>query len=322
VLIRHALVTGASGFIGRVLCTVLYEQGVRVTALARRGADGPWEAALQVDLARGAPDPARLAGIDTVFHLAGHAHAHGDDEALHQAVSVQGTRHLLAACGEQVQRIVFASSVKAMAEDTPAHCLDEDAPACPQSAYGRARHDAEQLLLAAAPRLHTAVVRLPLVYGPGVRGNLNAMLRAVAAGRMPLLPDFANRRSLVHVRDACDALIAAALTSGARGRVYMITDGRHYSSRQIQDLMYAACGRAPPRLGVSHAVLRLAATAGDLLHALGLARVPFDSPRLQRLAGHACFDCSRARRELGYAPQHVLADALPSMFAALNAHGS
>lgn len=319
---RHALVTGASGFIGRELCEVLRARGVRVRALQRECTVGPWDDCLTVDLARGSPDPARLAGIDTVFHLAGHAHAHGDDEALHQAVSVHGTRHLLAACGEPVQRIVFASSVKAMAEDTPARCLDEDAPASPQSAYGRARRDAEQLLLAAAARLHTAVVRLPLVYGPGVRGNLDAMLRAVAAGRMPLLPDFANRRSLVHVRDACDALIAAALTPVARGRVYLITDGQCYSSRQIQDLMYAACGRTPPRLGMPRTALRLAAAAGDLLHALGLSRVPFDSPRLQRLAGHACFDCARARRELGYAPRYGLADALPAMFAALEAHAS
>ena len=320
---RHALVTGASGFIGRELCAVLRARGVKVCALQRSCTPGPWHDCVAVDLARGAPESAWLAGIDTVFHLAGYAHAHGDDdEAVHQAVSVHGTRHLLAACGEQVQRIVYASSVKAMCERTPAQCLDEDAPANPQSAYGRARRDAEVLLLAAAPRLHAAVVRLPLVYGPGVRGNLHEMLRAVAAGRMPLLPDLANRRSLVHVRDACDALIAAALTPGARGRVYLITDGRHYSSRQIQDLMYAACGRAPPRLGVPRAVLGLAAAAGDLLHVLGPTRVPFDSARLARLRDHACFDCSRARRELGYAPRHGLADALPAMFAALDEHAS
>jgi nucleoside-diphosphate-sugar epimerase len=317
---RHALVTGASGFIGRVLCRRLIDLGVQVCALQRHAAAGPWHDCVCVDLAAAAPAPDMLAGVDTVFHLAGDAHAHdlGDAAARHRAVSVDGTRRLLEACGESVERVVFASSVKAMGERTPAQCLDEDAPARPQSAYGHARREAEELILASAARRHTAVVRLPLVYGPGVRGNLHAMLRAVASGRMPLLPEFANRRSLVHVEDASEALIAAACTAAARGRVYLISDGQCYSSRQIQCLMYAAAGRRTPLLRVPRWLLRLVAGCGDELAALGAARVPFDSERLSRLADDACFDCTRARRELGYTPRYTLGDALPAMFAALD----
>lgn len=321
---RHALVTGASGFIGRVLCAALRERGVRVTALQRHAGDGPWHACISVDLAVAGPDPQALHSVDTVFHLAGHAHAQdrADGADRHQAVSVEGTRRLLAVCSGTVERIVFASSVKAVCETTPATCLDEDAPAQPQSAYGRARREAEILVIEASARMHTAVVRLPLVYGPGVRGNLDAMLRAVAAGRTPLLPEFANRRSLVHVQDACDALLAAASTPAARGRVYLISDGQHYSSRRIQQLMYEAIGREPPALTLPRWLLRVAALGGDALGALGMQRVPFDSDRLSRLADHACFDCTRARRELGFVPRHALAETLPAMFAALAARGT
>jgi nucleoside-diphosphate-sugar epimerase len=290
---RHALVTGASGFIGRELCTRLKARGVRVSALQRHAGAGPWDECRVVDL--GADRPAALEGV----------------------VTVDGTRRLLAACGA-VRRFVYASSVKAMCEWTPAQCVDEDVPARPRSAYGRARREAEELVLAAT-RMHTAVVRLPLVYGPGVRGNLRTMLRATAAGRMLLLPDFQNRRSMVHVEDACEALIAASVTPAARSRVYLVTDGQCYSTRQIQRLMYAACARRAPGFAVPYWALRLAALAGDGLAALGMAGVPLDSERLSRLEGHACFDCSRARRELGYTPRHALADALPAMFAALDA---
>jgi nucleoside-diphosphate-sugar epimerase len=82
--------------------------------------------------------------------------------------------------------------------------------------------------------------------------------------------------------------------------------------------MYAAAGRGTPILRVPRWALRLAAGCGDGLAKLGVARVPFDSERLSRLADHACFDCSRARRELGYTPRHTLGDAMPAMFAALD----
>jgi nucleoside-diphosphate-sugar epimerase len=98
----------------------------------------------------------------------------------------------------------------------------------------------------------------------------------------------------------------------------LISDGQYYSSRQIQSLMYTAAGRRPPILRVPRWALRLAAGCGDELAKLGVARVPFDSERLSRLADHACFDCSRARRELRYTPRHTLGDALPAMFAALD----
>jgi len=318
VLIRHVLVTGASGFVGRVLCTMLQEQGTRVTALARRAAEGPWEAALQVDLAAHAPRATDLRGIDTVFHLAGHAHAEDRPGAgaTHHATSVDGTRRLLEALPEQVQRVVFASSVKAMGEATPAGCLDETAPARPASPYGRARLEAEALVLARASCSHAAVVRLPLVYGAGVKGNLERMLRGVLRGRVPLVPENGNRRSLVSVADASRALLAAASTPAARGRVYLVTDGRHYSTRTLQDAMYRAAGRRPPpalpRWG--WAVL---ARGGDLLRVLGASRVPLDSEALGKLLGHACYDASRARRELGYEPREHLEDCLPAMIEAL-----
>ena len=73
--IRVALVTGASGFVGRALCARLKSSGVTVLALMRHRAEGPWDRVLLTDLATTAPQVEALSGIDTVFHLAGKAHA-------------------------------------------------------------------------------------------------------------------------------------------------------------------------------------------------------------------------------------------------------
>lgn len=131
---KHALVTGASGFLGRVLCARLAARSVIVSAVHRRVCDGPWRHPDPIDLSRQMLTPDALDGVDTVFHLAGHAHAEDDAKApeLHHSVSVEGTQRLLASLGATVRRIVYASSVKAIREQlgfVPEHTVAESRPA-------------------------------------------------------------------------------------------------------------------------------------------------------------------------------------------------
>ena len=287
----HALVTGAGGFVGRVLCESLVDMDVQVTALHRRSRPGPWSHEILRDLATEGLGARELGGVDTVFHLAGHAHAEerpGSD-ALHHRTSVEGTRRLLDACGPNVRRLVYMSSVKAMGESTPPECVDESVEPRPETAYGLARLQAERLVLADNARRHAVVLRLPLVYGGGAKGNLARMLHAIDAGRMPLLPEFGNRRSMVHVRDACAAAIAAVQRPACAGRAYLLGDGEPYSTRRIQTLMFEALGRPLPRWSVPRWCLKMAALGGDVLRAAGWRQAAFDSPALERLSGSACY---------------------------------
>lgn len=317
---RTYLVTGASGFIGRAVCRDLHGTG-RVRALMRRAAEGPWDECVTIDLAAAGGIPAdALAGVDTVFHLAGRAHAvdEGDGaEAAHRALSVDGTRRLLEACRRAgVTRFVFVSSVKAMGEGG-GRLLDETAGGEPGTAYGRSRRDAEELVLRGGYVPHATAIRLPLVYGAGCRGNLARMIEAIDRGGFPPVPRVRNRRSMVHAEDAARAVVLAADCAAAAGEAFIVTDGRAYATREIYEWMCEALGVRVPRWTVPAGVLRALAIAGDAVTRVSGRRCAFDSAAYDKLLGSAEYDGSRARRVLGFEARWDLRRAIPGMVEAV-----
>lgn len=320
---NRALVSGASGFIGRVLCTRLQRDGIAVRAVMRNPVPGPWEESRAVDLGR---DPVRaslLERVDTVFHLAGKAHAvslQSGDSDDHRRITVEGTHSLLtAAAASRIARFVFFSSVKAGGECSDV-CLDEAMEDNPETAYGRAKLEAERLVFKFAREhgMHAVVLRLPLVYGPGHKGNLERMLDAVAARRFPPLPEFGNHRSMVHVEDVAEAAILAAESPDANVQTYIVTDGRPYSTREIYALMRVALGRRKPRLSLPISALRTAAHFGDLMVRMRGRRFFFDSQALEKLSSSAWYSSRKLETELGFKPAYDLERALPQMIAELS----
>jgi nucleoside-diphosphate-sugar epimerase len=272
------------------------------------------------DLTESRPFTNLCAETNIVFHLAGHAHAtdelSGEDQ--HQRVTVAGTARLLeAARAAGVERFVFVSSVKAMGEATDI-CLDESAVPAPTTVYGRVRLEAEGLVLAAnaTGSIATTVLRLPLVYGGQVKGNLMRLIEAIDRGRFPPLPDVQNRRSLVHVDDVVQAMLLAAQSAVASGRVYLVTDGTAYSTRQIYEWISEALGRPVPRWSIPISLLQLAARLGDVMGWICRRRFPIDSGVLEKLTGSACYSSARISAELGYRPRETLSRSIPEMVQA------
>jgi nucleoside-diphosphate-sugar epimerase len=315
----NVLVSGATGFVGRRLLALLREAGQEVTALTRTHRPIEGARAITADLAQPAGLRGVCKGTASVFHLAGYAHAEdaNDDAAaaLHRTVTVEGTRALLnEAVQAGVQRFVFVSSVKAMGEGGE-ECLGEDAPAQPTTAYGRAKREAEGLVLDAGVKhgMHVAVLRLPLVYGPGNKGNLARMIAAIDRGRFPPLPEVRNKRSMVHVEDVVQALSIAAENPAANGQVFVVTDGRTYSTREIYEAVCRALGRKPPGWSVPGWMLRLGAGAGDVLAGITGRSMPLTTSALDKLLGSAWYSSEKIRRELGFVSRHTFFDAIPEM---------
>lgn len=316
------LVTGGTGFIGRHLVDTLVRQGAGVRVLSRRptAARARPYTTIVGDLTRPGTLDGVCQGVDTVFHLGGHAHAvdqpDAGSELLNQQVTVEGTRAMLEqSLKAGVSRFMLFSSVKAMGEGGAA-CLDETSRCQPTSAYGRARHEAERLVLSAGSRgLAATVLRLPMVYGPGCKGNLPRMIQAIMRRRFPPLPETGNRRSMVDVRDVVQAALLAAVNPVAAGKTYIVTDGQSYSTRQIYEWICSALGRPVSRWTIPLVWLRAAARIGDAIgRVVGRRFIP-DTATLDKLVGSAWYSSERISRELGYRPACNLRDVLPGMVA-------
>lgn len=314
---QRVLVTGASGFIGRSLCTELTRRGCKVLALLRRPAEGPWSAVVQAELGTAPMPVVALEGVDTIFHLAGKAHTRARTMAEireYETVHVHGTRSLMtAAKAAGVRCCVLLSSVKAIGEGS-AHVWDEDTPCVPQNPYGKTKLSAERIVLEELPLPCPVVLRPTLVYGAGSKGNLDLMIRVASKGLFPDIDFPPNARSMIHVADVVQACLLAAERPAACGRTYILTDGREYATREVVGWVMEALGKRPG-FRLPFAVLKIAASVGDFAGRLGLP-LPLNSNVLDKLAGSARYSSARIRRELGFAPSRDLRQGIREMVSA------
>ena len=218
------LITGATGFIGTHLCRHLLALGHEITAVTRTtepisAESVPGSQTIVVpDIT--AINPSHLGGIDVVIHLAGVAHDYGTEKSEFDRVNVEGTRHLAQGCiAASVTKLVFLSSVKAIAENSDSPLRIDVLPA-PQDDYGRSKLEAENLLKAvsnaqsssrqlpgsAFSRLEILIVRIPLVYGEGVKGNFQSLVKLVRSGMPFLFGAIQNKRSYLGIQNLCDFL--------------------------------------------------------------------------------------------------------------------
>jgi UDP-glucose 4-epimerase len=304
------LVTGGDGFIGSAACRALSAAGHRVRRAVRRAAGDPatTDATGVVavgDIGAQTDWGGALAGIDAVIHLAGRVHVMreppGDALARFRAVNVAGTRRLAesAACAG-VQRIVYVSSIKVNGEttaDTPFRETDAPAPLDP---YGVSKWEAEETLRGMSERhgLEAVIVRPPLVYGPGVRGNLRALLRAIARGIPLPLGGIRNRRSLVGLENLVQLLVRCTESSAAAGETFLAADGEDVSTPDLVRQLAAGVGRPARLFAVPEA---LAAGAAALLGW---------QDAIARLWGSLQIDASKARSLLEWHPRVRLAEGL------------
>lgn len=300
-----ALVTGPNGFVGQALCTVLDRAGWQVARAVRRtrgdagevavgdiGADTSWQEALQ--------------GCDAVVHLAARVHvmrdAAADPLAEFRAVNTAGTLNLARQAAQAgVRRFVFLSSIKVNGEETRSgRPFRADDPPAPEDAYAVSKHEAEQglLALAAETGMAVAIIRPPLVYGPGVKANFRAMMGWLARGIPLPLGALDNRRSLVALDNLVDLIVTCLSHPTATNQVFLVSDGEDVSTAELLARTGLALGRPARLISVPTALLQLAARL------LGKAAVA------RRLCGNLQVDISKTRDLLGWQPPIGMTEGL------------
>ncbi len=305
------VVTGAGGFIGHALVAHFHDSGRLFRALVRP--HGPVAVLPErhhaiADLAAIADDElaALLGGATAVVHLAGRVHVMretaADPDADYRAANVIATKRLAhAALRAGVLRFVFASTVKVNGELTQSgRPFGPDDPPAPRDAYARSKLEAERELagICAGSAMTPVILRLPLVYGPGVGGNFLTLLDEIARGHALPLGAVRNRRSILGVGNLVDALDAALDAPLPPRGVHFVADRENVS---VPDLVraIAAALRVPVRLrAVPVPLLKLA------------AMVTGRGAMVERLVNSLEVDASSFCAATGWHPRHTLAEGL------------
>lgn len=292
--LARILVTGAAGFIGRAVCRTLIGSGHRVHGITRRPAEPIADVAMRPigDIGPQTDWSEYLSGIDTIVHLANRAHRRAAERDLaDEAAAGAALARAAAACG--VRRFVYMSSIRAMGEATaPGVPFRPGDPARPHDAYGRAKLATERALTAAAREsgLELVILRPPLVYGPGVKGNLRALIRLVASGLPLPFAVIDNRRSLIALDNLAGLTALACAHAAAAGRIWLARDAVDLSTPQLLEALAAGLGHRA-RLYPMPRPLLAAASA-----------LPMVGPLLSRLTLSLQVDADETHDLLGWTP--------------------
>ena len=307
------LVTGASGFIGGVVCRRAIEHGHEVTALVRRpGSEPPGTAAVAGDLAAGAGLEQALAEArpECVVHLAAEIASQRDDAKVAE-VNVLGTRRLLDAClalGEPASleagdrrpalpRFVFSSTV--VTGDAHGELLTEEGSLPVETPYGRAKLEGERMVFESG--LPAVVIRPSHVYGPGGWYGEELVPRLRAPGRFAVIGSGANLWDVVHVEDVASAILLAVEADAASGRVYHVADDEPITYYDFMALTAAELGVGRPR--------RMPAV---------LARLVAGANAVDAVVRSARSSNARVKDELGWEPRFPTArEGVPDAVARL-----
>jgi nucleoside-diphosphate-sugar epimerase len=254
--------TGATGFIGQYLLRELPKRGYRLRVLLRRPSSLPMETASAIigDLARPQNMAAALADVDAVIHSAGVAHAmSGLPEDDYRMLNTEATIALARSAQRAgAKRFVFLSSIRAQCGPVSEQTLTEDLPPNPSDAYGRSKLAAEQGL--AELGLDWVALRLVLVYGPGVKGNMAKLLRLARLPYPLPLGALKARRSLLSLDNLVAAVDTVLATPEPLRRPLIVADREPLTIPQMIAAMRRGLGRSsgvfPMPLPLLQAALR------------------------------------------------------------------
>ena len=324
-----ALVTGATGQVGRHVVERLRRDGWAVRALVRDLTAAAELRALDVDLTLGNTldehsFSAAATGREVIFHTAAAVTPSGGWEAFRRP-NVDGTRNAVAAAASAGARLVHVSSVAvygATARYRDGVRTDETSPLAPLSEgdfYARSKRESEEIVMEACRRgnIWATAVRPDVIYGRHDRQFVPRVARLIRRGFAPLIGDGSTRLAIVHAENVADGMVRAAATDRARGREYNLANDFDVTAAEFFRL--AAKGldvrvrmvRFPYGLakGAERALRRVVELMpGSRVPAISFSAIDF-------LGRNNPFISDRARTELGWNPQVRPEHAVPEAFA-------
>ncbi len=308
-------VTGSAGFIGRKVLAELSLRGFNTRAIVRNISQLKYfsdivpDSFALVNICSNTDWSTTLTGVSCIIHCAARAHViteyDTDSIAAYRKVNVEGSRRLAEqAAIAGVKRIVFLSSIGVNGVSTkfsqPFTSFDT---AAPTEAYAISKMEAEQALweVSAKYGMEIVVVRAPLVYGPGAKGNLARLIKFVQLGLPLPFGAIKNQRSLIGLDNLADLLICCVDHSNAAGETFLVSDDEDISTPDLLRYMAVQMGRSAHLFQVPLPLLRFAASA--------IGR----RAELDRLIGSLQVDTSHTRKVLNWKPPVSIEEGIRRM---------
>lgn len=264
------LVTGASGFVGRHVVPALAREGWSVRRAVRTPAGGDDEVAI------GSIGPetdwtAALEGVDAVVHLAARVHHKNEEHAvkLYRNVNIAGTLHLArSAATAGLRQFIFVSTVLVHGRSNEGRApFSEQDVLTPRGLYGMSKAAAEAGLktLARDSDMNISVIRPPLVYGAGAKGNFALLSRAVKVGLPLPFRAIRNQRAFLAVQNLSSFIghRLAHADAGSNFEIFLVADTEQVSTPEFIERLAKATGRSSRLFGVPPELL------GGLLNIMG-----------------------------------------------------
>ena len=307
---KTLLITGATGFVGRHLVKQLIEsQAYTVRTLTREKTvlEQPHLAPIYTDdITQYSDWSAGLTGCDVVIHLAARVHVMREylDDPLseYRKINVTATLNLARQAAQQgVKRFIFVSSIGVNGKETQQGLSykPDDIPR-PQEAYSQSKWEAEQALAALCQETGMALVilRPPIIYGPGVKGNFKSMMSCLKKGIPLPLKSVENQRSLVSVYNVVDLIIHCINHPRAVNQTFLVSDGQDVSIGELLKKLAQAMDQSARLFPVPERLLM------KLGYLLGQQVV------VQRLCGSLQVDITKTRELLDWKPVVSMDEAL------------
>jgi len=293
------LMTGATGFLGKVIRKELTGQGYEILTLGKQSNN-----TFRIDLAQGDFELSNPGNIDIVIHAAGKAHSvprTKEEEQEFFDVNFEGTKNFcnaLTAGKIKTDSLVFISTVAVYGLDK-GEFIKEEHPLLGNTPYAKSKIQAEQWLQDWAGRnsIKLAVLRLPLVAGPNPPGNLGAMIKGIGSGKYLSIGEATAKKSVVWAGDVARIIPVVA----GKGGIYNLADGYDPSFGELE-MGLARALKLKKVKKVPYWFAKLLAIAGDLLG----KRAPINSDKLRKITSTLTFDSGKAARQLNWQPTPVL----------------
>jgi nucleoside-diphosphate-sugar epimerase len=241
------LVTGASGFVGRHLAPALAREGWDVRRAVRRPTASSDEVVIESIGPTTRWQPA-LTGVDAVVHLAARVHHQHEmhAEEFYRDLNIEGTLHLArSAMQAGVRQFVFVSTVlvHGRSNDGRAPFSEKDV-LTPRGLYGLSKAAAEAGLksLAEEGHMRVTVIRPPLVYGAGARGNFALLVKAVERGIPLPFAAIRNHRAFISVQNLASFVLSRLSSSAGKFEIFLVADNEQVSTPEFIERLAKAGG--------------------------------------------------------------------------------